>query len=51
MRRKWRAGPFPDASQFTLTGEFVAVLDDWNGMPVFEPNVATVEVDKHWHLL
>ena len=47
MRRKRRASPFPDASHFTLTGEFVAVLDDGSRMPVFKANVTFVEIDKH----
>lgn len=47
MRQKRRASPFPDASHFTLAGEFVAVLDDGSWVPVFETNVAFVEIDKH----
>lgn len=47
MRHKRRASPFPDASHFTLAGEFVAVLDDGSWVPVFETNVAFVEIDKH----
>lgn len=49
MWRQWRAGPFPDSSQLTVTGESIAVLDDRSRVPVLEPNVATVEVNKYWH--
>lgn len=48
MRHQWRASPFPHASQLTLPGESVAVLDDWGRVPVSEPDVAVVEVSKHW---
>ena len=47
MRRKRRAGPFPDASHFTLAGKLVAILDDGSGVPVFETNVTIVEIDEH----
>ena len=47
MRRKRRASPFPDASHFTLAGEFIAVLDDGSWVPVSETNVRIVEINKH----
>lgn len=44
---KFRARPLPDASQLSMTGESVAILDDWGGVPVFEADVAVVELNKH----
>lgn len=49
MLHHWRAGPFPDASQSTLSGKSIAVRGNWARVPVFEPDVAAVEVNKHWH--
>lgn len=51
MRCKRCASPFPDASHLTLAGKFVAILNDGRRMPVFEPNVAAVEIDKYWLML
>lgn len=48
MRRKWRTGPLPDASQLTPAGKSAAVLNDWDRMPVSKANVAVVEINKHW---
>lgn len=47
MGCKFRARPLPDASQLSMTGESVAVLDDRGRVPVFEADVAIVELNKH----
>lgn len=41
--------PLPDASQFTLTSKMLAIWGDWGRVPVFEPDVAVIEVKEHWH--
>ena len=47
MGGQFRARPLPDAPQLSMPGESVAVLDDRGRVPVFEPDVAIVEVNKH----
>ena len=47
MGGQFRARPLPDAPQLSMPGESVAVLDDWGRVPVFEADVAVVELNKH----
>lgn len=47
VRRQWRTRPFPDASQFPLAGESVALCDNRGRVPVAESNVAAVEVQEY----
>lgn len=45
--RQRRGRPFPDAAEFGMAGEFVAVLDDRGWVPVFESDVAGGEVGEY----
>lgn len=42
------ACPLPYPAHFTSSGKLVSVLGDGRGVPVFEPDVTTVEVNIHW---
>ena len=41
-----RASPFPKTSHVSLASELAAVLGDWHGVPVFEPDVRPGEVHE-----